>query len=126
MCKAWNSPPYQELERLLPLMRGAEPLAYWHLSERWLRYGEVRRAWCRKCGSHPATEIGKIHAHRPGRSVTLRPLIERSWHPHMDPHIAERGVDWLTQHFRLDPKFELPKAVLIVESERRLRGLRAA
>ena len=120
MCKAWNSAPYQELERLLPLLRQAEPELYWHLAERWLRYGEARRAWCRKCGFHPAAEIGKIHAHPPGRAVALRPVIERSWHPRMDPRLAERGVDWLLQHFRLEP--ELPKAVIVCEAERRLRG----
>lgn len=121
MCEAWNSPPYQELERLLPLMRWAEPRNYWHLAERWLRYGEARRAWCRRCGLHHASEIGKIHVHPPGRSVTLQPRIERTWHPAMDPHLADRGVEWLERHFRVEP--ELPKAVLVCESERRLRAV---
>jgi hypothetical protein len=120
MCEAWNSPPYQELERLLPLMRWAEPVVYWHVAERWLRYGEVRRAWCRKCGEHPAGQAGKVHSHPPGKAVTLEPRIVRSWHPALDPRLADRGVEWLARHFRVEP--DLPKAVLMVESERRLRA----
>ena len=119
MCQAWNEPAYQELERLLPLLRWADPSLYWHVCERWLRYGEVRRAWCRKCGPHPAHHSGRVHAHPPGKAVTLVPRIVRSWHPDMDPKIAERGVEWLASHFRVEP--ELPKLVMQIEGERLLR-----
>ena len=104
MCKAWNTPAYQELERLLPYLRDADRQAYWHLSERFLRYGERRVAWCRRCGFHPAAQAGKLHAHPPGRSVTLQPKVVRVVNYAVSEPCVMRGLDWLDGHSETRPR----------------------
>ena len=121
MCEAWNAPAYQELERLLPYLRDTEPRRYWHLAERYLRYGEVRVAHCRRCGHHHASQIGSVHRHPPGRAITLKPVILRSLHKGIDELSVSLAIDWLEDHFH--GEVALPKAVLEVESERRLRAV---
>jgi hypothetical protein len=51
MCRAWNAPSYQELERLLPLLSvEARPL-YRALVGMYVYPRFVRRAVCPKCGT---------------------------------------------------------------------------
>jgi hypothetical protein len=119
MCEAWNSPAYQELERLLPHLRSSERSLYWHLCERFLRYGEVRKAWCRKCGYHHAGQVGQIHRHPPGRAITLQPRVIRTVDYAVDDDKVSLGIAWLEERYRGEAA--LPKAVLMCESERRLR-----
>ena len=119
MGAAWNEPAYQELERLLPFLRDDSPRLYWHVCERYLRYGEIRVAFCRRCGNHHASKIGEIHRHPPGKSVTLQPRVVRSIHRAVDPVSVDLAVGWLDGHWRGEAA--LPKGVLELESERRLR-----
>jgi len=120
MCQAWNSPAYQELERLLPLLRKHERRAYWHLCERYLRYGECRVAWCRRCGYHHASKAGQVHRHPPGRAVQLRPKVLRVVNHAVDDALVGVALNWLDAHWQGEAV--IPKAVLAVESERRLRA----
>lgn len=48
MCRAWNHPSYQELERLLPDLRSEQPALAWHLTKTY--FGPRRRVLeCPRC-----------------------------------------------------------------------------
>jgi hypothetical protein len=128
MCEAWNSPAYQELENLLPRLKSMEPRPYWHLAERFLRYGERVVAYCPKCRhmripnwekNHDGTTYLGSHSHPPGSSVKLVPMVVRGYSPGIKDQHVNDAIDWLERNYRGEAA--LPKAVLIVESERRLR-----
>lgn len=48
-CRAYNSPAYRELERLLPLLAEAEPNRYWNVAERYWRARTRRVLRCPRC-----------------------------------------------------------------------------
>jgi hypothetical protein len=50
MCRAWNAPGYQELERLLPLLSVEARQLYRALVGTYVYPRFVRRAVCPKCG----------------------------------------------------------------------------
>jgi len=116
MCRAWNHPSYQRLETLLAEMPGSLRAA---VRVRFERYSEVRVAWCRKCGQHPAWHVGRVHSHPPGRSVVLRPRVVRVMHPSDSPQRVALALEWLAGNWRRP--LDLPKAILEIESERKLR-----
>lgn len=120
MCRTWNEPPYQQLERLLREMHQTEPRLRQALRVRYERYSERRVAWCRKCGSHPADHVGRVHAHPPGRAVALKPRVVRSYTRDDRPELVARAEMWLEERF---PEFKLylPSVIMEIEAERSLR-----
>jgi hypothetical protein len=72
MCRAWNAPSYQELERLLPLLSAdARPL-YRAVVGMYVYPRFVRRAVCPKCRAVKApTLVGELHSHSGRKSVWL-------------------------------------------------------
>lgn len=119
MNRDWNHASYQQLERLLGRMREDAPRLAWNLLRRFLHYHEVRRAWCRKCGFHPPGHVGRVHAHPPGKSVTLVARVKRE-HGTADLAAVERAIDWLLE--RWEGEVELPPGVAEIERERALRA----
>lgn len=117
MCAAWNAPAYQRLEKLLRLMRERWPREYQAVRLRYLDYVEVRAAWCRRCGWHPATSIGRVHAHPPTRSVTLVPKVRRTFADELDGRALTDAVEWLDRRWG-DDLCVLPKEVIEIETTR--------
>jgi hypothetical protein len=122
MCRAWNSPAYQTLERLLERMKHERPWLRAHLLRRYLHFQEVRRAYCRKCGLHPPVKVGSVHRHPPGRSVTLTPVVARVTPDDVSEAEVERAIDWLVANW---PEHAVPiivpDDVHAIERERALR-----
>lgn len=118
MCEAWNSPAYQQLERLLAVMRERWPRLWLHLRKRYLDYDEVYSGWCKRCGWHPSTAIGKNHSHPPGRSITVAPRIRRVLPVDLsEPELAD-GLEWLERHW--SGACEIPEEIMRIEAQRRL------
>lgn len=116
MCPAWNHPSYRQLEKLLARMPRRLRQA---LRVRYERYSERRVAWCKRCGEHPARDVGSVHRHPPGRSVSLRPRLVRVLPRDDDPAAVESALDWLLEHWV--GRVDLPRSVFEIEAERRLR-----
>ena len=117
MCPAWNSPAYQQLERLLRAMPAGLRQA---IRVRYERYTERRVAFCRRCGAHPAQKVGNVHRHPPGRAVTLAPKMVRVLPRDDDPKRVESALEWLARHWA--GEIVLPKAIEQIESERKLEA----
>ena len=120
MCPAWNHRSYQQLERRLRDLKAERPKLHAKLETRYLRYTERRVAWCKRCGEHPASHVGNVHRHPPGRSVSLKPKMLRVLPRNDDPAGVAQALDWLEA--RWVGRADLPKAVFEIESERRLRA----
>ena len=101
MCRAWNAPSYQELERLLPLLSAdARPL-YRALVGMYVYPRFVRRAVCPRCRAVKApTLVGELHSHA-GRKSTA--FVARMVRVPLYP-VEQRDVDgaivWLDEHWR--------------------------
>ena len=84
MCTVWNSASYQELERLIPLLRVDRPRLYRAVMGLYVEPRFVRRAVCPKC-QHvaPPRVVGELHAHHtdaqwrgdPSVPAELLPLV---------------------------------------------------
>src|SRR3972149_4076254 len=98
MCEEWNHPSYQQLERLLRVMGERWPELRGTLRQRYERYSERQAAWCRRCGEHPVSHVGRYHAHPPGRSVPRCPRIVR-WDV-ADPSRISQALEWLRRNRR--------------------------
>lgn len=120
MCPAWNHRSYRQLEQRLAELKKARPKLHAKLETRFLRYTERRIAWCKKCGEHPASDVGAVHRHPPGRSVSLRPKMVRVLPRNDDPIGVALALDWLEARWL--GRADLPKAVFEIEAERRLRA----
>lgn len=120
MCPAWNHRSYQQLERLLYVMQQRWPKLRQALRVRFERYTERRVAWCKRCGEHPARDVGTIHRHPPGRSVALKPKLIRVPPDDDDPRRVDEALDWLVEHWV--GRVDLPRSVFEIEAERRLRA----
>lgn len=110
MSRAWNHPSYKELRRLIRLMQDTEPFLYWHISETFFRYQEVRVAECPKCGRQYAPTLGwdedkdegGFCKHGSG-AVRLRPKTIRKISKAVRPFERELGIAWLERHFQGEP-----------------------
>jgi len=120
MCPAWNHRSYRQLERLLEQLKAERPKLHAKLVTRFLRFSERRVAYCRRCGEHPSSDVGKVHAHPPGRSITLRSKMLRVLPRNDDPAGVSLAIAWLEQ--RWSGRADLPKAVFEIEAEQRLRA----
>ncbi len=76
MCRAWNTPSYRELERLLSLLRKTRPDLAWHLSGTF--FARRRRVnVCPRClGQTAAWSSINFHKHG-GKNVALAPRVLR-------------------------------------------------
>lgn len=127
MCATWNHPAYQELERLLAIMHERWPRLRQALRQRFERYEELRVAWCKRCGAHPAWHVGRIHSHPPGRSIALRPRVVRVYAE--DARYVDDAIAFLEEHWQdvysiryRETSLVLPKLVAEIEAERSLRA----
>jgi hypothetical protein len=103
MCRAWNSPGYQELERLLPLLRADSPAAYKAVVAMFVYPSFRRRAVCPRCRPvGPPHAIGVLHKHG-RRSVVLVPRMVRTPLYPVEPEQVEAAVDWLEGNWRGEP-----------------------
>jgi hypothetical protein len=100
MCRAWNAPSYQELERLLPVLCvDARPL-YRAVVGMYVYPRFVRRAVCPRCGTvKPPNLVGELHIHQNRKGTAF--VARMTWVP-LYP-VRERDVDdaivWLDEHW---------------------------
>ena len=106
MCREWNHPSYQRLERLLVVMHERWPRMRAAVRERFERYSERRVAYCVVChATEPASSIGEPHLRTrvAGAKLLCRigakapdmvPRIVRS-HGLFEGQLVEDAVDWL-------------------------------
>jgi hypothetical protein len=99
MCRAWNSPGYQELERLLPRLRAECPPLALHIAQ---TYFAPRRRMlvCPRCESR--VDIwSSTTTHRHGRkNVALVPRVVRVVPKQVRPVLVAVALAWLEQHWR--------------------------
>jgi len=102
MCRAWNAPGYQELERLLPLLAGEAPRLHRAVVALYVHPQHRRRAVCSKCGQVVApAAIGELHRHgRKGAPFVARMLREPLFP--VDAADVPLAVAWLERHWRGD------------------------
>ena len=104
MCRAWNGPSYQELERLLPILgRSARP-CYRAVVGMYIYPRFVRRAVCPNCGIvKPPALVGELHKH-PHRKSTA--FVARMVRVPLFP-VAQGDVDgalvWFDEHWQGEP-----------------------
>jgi hypothetical protein len=100
---ALNSPAYQELERLLPLLRADAPAAHKAVVAMFVYLSFRRRAVCPRCGAvAPPHAIGQPHRH--GRkTVALVPRMVRVPMFPVEDEDVEAAVAWLEAHWRGEP-----------------------
>jgi hypothetical protein len=101
MCRAWNAPSCQELERQLPLLRVEAPRFYRAVIGSFVHPRFVRRAVCPRCGAvKPPNLVGELHQHGNRKSAAF---IARMVRVPLYP-VEERDVDgaigWLDEHWR--------------------------
>ena len=101
MCRAWNHPSYQELERLLPLLGIAARPLYRAIVGTFVHSRAVRRAVCPRCLAVQAPSfVGELHAHGNRKSAAF---VARMVRVPLYP-VAERDVDgaieWLDANWR--------------------------
>ena len=104
MCRAWNAPSYQELERLLPLLgRDVRPF-YRAVVGTYVYPRFVRRAVCPKCRAVKAPAlVGELHTHA-GRksSAFVARMVRVPLYP-----VEQRDVDgaivWFDDHWIGEP-----------------------
>jgi hypothetical protein len=102
MCRAWNAPGYQELERLFPVLRSERrPPPAWHLSRTF--FAPRRRVLtCPRCDWR--TDIWTSASfHRHDRTnVALVPRVLRVVPLGVSAETVEEAVGWLDERWRGD------------------------
>jgi hypothetical protein len=103
MCRVWNHPSYQELERLLPLLGvDARPL-YRAVVGTFVYPRFVRRAVCPRCGTvKPPGLVGELHAHKGRRSAAFVPRMTRVPLYPVEPADVDGAIGWLEENWRGD------------------------
>lgn len=92
----WKQGTFFELARCLLLMREEQPRLYWHTAERYLRVETRITMGCPGCGK--ATREGDRHTHHDGmqtRRFDRSRIVEKRWHPDVDPKVVEQGIEWI-------------------------------
>jgi hypothetical protein len=98
MCRCWNSPGYQEIERLLTQLRTEEPRLAWHLLERF--FAPKRRVLsCTRCDwtTHAWSSVN-FHQHG-RRHVALVPRMLRMTSPQLRPELVDVAIGWLDERW---------------------------
>jgi hypothetical protein len=99
MCSVWRHPSFQQLERLLPQLRRAEPTAWRAVHALYEQPSFRRRAWCPRCGKvAPPDRVGQVHRHG-HRTVPLQPRMVRVPRYPVAEADAIRAVAWLEGHW---------------------------
>lgn len=100
MCAAWNTPTYQQLERLLRQLKRQEPNLYRHLAGTYIHPEHQRTMTCPTCRKHyPPWKYPSLHTH--GRRTTaLVPRITRRIPNNISPHQTRNAIHWLDQHWQ--------------------------
>jgi hypothetical protein len=101
MCRAWNAPSYQELERLLPLLGlDARPL-YRAVVGMYVHPRFVRRAVCPRCGTvKPPNLVGELHQHSNRKSAAFVARMTRVPLYPVEERDVEGAIGWLDEHWR--------------------------
>ncbi len=99
MCRAWNTPSYRELERLLSPLRKTRPDLAWHLSGTF--FARRRRVnVCPRClGQTAAWSSINFHKHG-GKNVALAPRVLRVVSNQVRPEVVEAAIVWLDERWR--------------------------
>lgn len=99
MCRAWNSPGYQELERLLPLLRSECPALAWHVTQTY--FAERRRVRvCPRCDARvDVWSSTAFHTHGRKR-VALVARVVRVVPEQVRPELVAVALAWLDEHWR--------------------------
>lgn len=99
MCSVWRHPSFQQLERLLPQLRRAEPTAWRAVHALYEQPSFRRRASCPRCGAvAPPGRVGQVHRHGQ-RAVPLQPRMVRVPRYPVAEADAIRAVAWLEGHW---------------------------
>ena len=104
MCRAWNAPSYQELERQLPLLRVDAPRFYRAVIGSFVYPRFVRRAVCPRCGAvKPPNLVGELHSHGNRKSAAFVARMVRVPLYPVEPSDVDGAVTWLEDHWRGEP-----------------------
>lgn len=101
MCRSWNHPSYQELERLLVLIRSAAPRGYRAVVGMYVHPRFVRRAVCSRCGAvEPPELVGELHRHtaRSGFAFVAR-MVRVPLYP-VEQHEVDGAIGWFDEHWQ--------------------------
>lgn len=111
MCRAWNSPAYQEIERLLPHLRAEHPRLATHLLDRYFSPRRQVKA-CPRCDSTvPAWSSVNFHRHA-GKNVAVVPRVLRMTSPNLRPELVTLAIAWLDKRWRGDLGVFIPDELL--------------
>jgi hypothetical protein len=101
MCKAWNHPSYQEIERLLPLLSVAALPLYRAIVGLYVYPRFVRRAVCPKCGTVKLPNlVGELHIHQNRKTATFIARMTRLPLYRVRPRDVDDAIVWLDDHWR--------------------------
>ena len=121
MCRAWNHPSYQQLERLRLQLRHEQPRLHWHLAETYFRPIQRRTAYCPRCQQHaPPSHIGHVHKHG-RRTIALVPRIQRVISPLVKAGYVNEGIRWLDTHWQGEPQIPADLRGVSVDEEREVK-----
>ena len=110
MCEAWNSPAYQQLERLRIVLSSEEPALYWQIAEVYFRAGRRQVAACPRCGEQVSPKPESLPDRtlhygfcqqkrcRPAK-VRMSPLVVRVVSKAVEPAMVVLGVQWLEERW---------------------------
>lgn len=100
MCAAWNHPSYQELDRLLGVMREQRAHLYWNLSETYFRSTKRRVLQCPRCKGVVPTWFSGGHFHKHGNSnVAIVPKVVAVIHKNVRTGHVEQAIAWLDEQW---------------------------
>ena len=96
MCKAWNHPSFQELERLLPLLGMSAPKQYRAIVGMYVHPRLVRRAVCPRCGLvKPPNLVGELHQHGNRKSAAfVARMVRVPLYPVEERDLTGRSAGW--------------------------------
>ena len=99
MCRAWNHPSYRQLERLLPLLRGAHPELASALARTFFA-PKRRMLVCPRCDVRPEVwSSARFHKH--GRkSVALVPRVLRVVPLEVRGELVAEAISWLDERWQ--------------------------
>jgi hypothetical protein len=99
MCRAWNSVSFQELERLLPLLRAEQPRLASHLSRTFFA-PRRRMLTCPRCNG--TVEVwASANFHRHGhKNIALVPRVLRIIPLDVSAQLVDEAIAWLDERWQ--------------------------
>jgi len=98
----WNQ-SYRELERVLRAMRHRKPRLWWHVRERYLSSQLVMAECVVRKGRIQLPERCELAAGQAQVGAKTVRVQVRTWHHNVDQALVDKGVDWISRHFRGEP-----------------------